>query len=76
MSLTQLIRSYHNKAWGINPQLLKHVLSGTSVRVFQSCYTIAIVYRLMFFMYRKVLRYTLQNMPELGYRKIRLEECC
>ena len=33
-------------------------LSGTPVRVFQSRYTIAIVYRLMFFMYRRVSRYT------------------
>ena len=48
-------------------------LNGTPVRVFQSRYTFGIVYRLVFFMYRKVLRYT-QGPPKFGYRKIMLED--
>ena len=49
------------------PQQRAHFnLSGTPVRVCQSCYTIAIVYRLMFFMYRRVWRYTPQGPPKLG----------
>ena len=38
-------------------------LSGTPVRVFQSRYTIAKVYRLMFFMCRRVSHYTPQRAP-------------
>ena len=30
----------------------------------------------MFFMYRKVSRYTPEGPPKLGYRKIMLEACC
>ena len=37
------------------------LLSGTSVRVLQSRYTIAVIYRLMFFTYRKVSRYNPPN---------------
>ena len=52
-----------------------HNLSGSAGASFQSRYTIAIVYRLMFFMYRKVSRYTPEGPPNLGYRKIMLEAC-
>ena len=37
---------------------------------------IAIVHRLMFFLYRRVSRYALPGLPRLGYRKIMLEACC
>ena len=51
-------------------------LSGRPVQVFQSRYTIAIVYRLMFFMHRRMSRYTPpQGPPKLGYRKIMLDAC-
>ena len=41
------------ETWGFQPG---RRLSGTPVRVFQLRYTIAIVYRLMFFMCRKISR--------------------
>ena len=41
-------------------------LSGTPVRIFQSRYTIAIVYRLMFSMYRELSRYTPPRPPSAG----------
>ena len=51
--------------------ILVKTLSGTPVRVFQSRYTIAIVYRLMFFLYHKVSRYTPPR-PHLSWGIARL----
>ena len=49
-------------------------LSGRPVRVFQSRYAIAIVYRLMFFHVSQAI--PLPRPPKLGYRRIMLESCC
>ena len=42
---------------------LRSFLSGSDGASFQSRYTIAIVHRLLFFMYRKVSRYTPEGPP-------------
>ena len=47
------------------------------VRVLNSRYALAIVYRLMFFMYHKGIALHLpQGFPKLGYRRIMFETCC
>ena len=50
----------------IRAETLKEIgkeLNGTPVPVFQSRYTIALVYRLVVFLYRNVARYTPQGPP-------------